>query len=152
MPRGVAALATGSGAVWIIERTAPNVVRFAPRTGKGVRWGTLAAPSSALYFDGRYLWATLNTDDLIMRVDSRRPRAFVPTATGRRPQRIVAAGGRLFVASYADHTVRVLDPGTSRSIGAPLNVAENPFALVADGHSVWVTGAGDNSVTRIALR
>ncbi|MDA0164267.1 protein kinase [Solirubrobacter ginsenosidimutans] len=150
--RGVAAIATGAGAVWLVERTAPNVVRFDPRTGKSVPWGTLAAPSSALYFDGRYLWATLNTDDLIVRIDSRHPRVLVPTATGRRPQQIVAAGGRLFVASYADHTVRVLDPRTSRSIGAPLDVAENPFALVADGQSVWVTGAGDNTVTRIALR
>jgi streptogramin lyase len=152
MTRGVAALATGAGALWIVERSVPNVVRFDPRTGRSVPWGTLAAPSSGLYFDGHYLWATLSRDDLIARIDPGRAGGFVSTAVGRRPQQIVAAGGRLFVASNADHTVRVLDPPTSRFVGAPLEVQHNPFALAADGRSVWVTGIGENTVTRIALR
>jgi YVTN family beta-propeller protein len=62
------------------------------------------------------------------------------------------AGGRLFVANRNDNTVLVFDPATLKRIGKPIEVGFNPYAMVADERSVWVTGLGDNTLTRIDYR
>ena len=62
------------------------------------------------------------------------------------------AGGHLFVSSRNDNTVVVLDPKTLKPVGEPIEVGFNPYAMVADERSVWVTGLGDNTLTRIDYR
>ncbi len=59
------------------------------------------------------------------------------------------AGGHLFVSSRNDNTLVVLDPKTLKPAGEPIDVGFNPYALAADERSVWVTGLGDNTLTRI---
>jgi DNA-binding beta-propeller fold protein YncE len=150
MPRGAGAVTTGSGAVWVAERDVPDVLRLDPHTGRTVVWAKLLAPASALYYGGGYVWATLGSADSIARIDPRRRDGVVTTAAGHRPSQAVLAGERLFVASTTDHTVLVIDPRTALVVGAPLHVALNPSAITADRRAVWVTGAGENTITRIA--
>ena len=59
------------------------------------------------------------------------------------------AGGRVFVASYTNHTVVTLDPKTGRPVGEPLLVPSNPWAVAAGEGHVWVSGLGANTLTRI---
>jgi DNA-binding beta-propeller fold protein YncE len=151
MPRGATAVTTGSGAVWVAEQDVPDVLRLDPHTGRTVVWAKLLVPASALYYGGGYVWATLGSADSIARINIRRGGA-VTTAVGHRPVHAVAAGGRLFVTSNTDHTVLVINPRTALVEGAPLHVALNPFAIAADDRAVWVTGLGENTVTRIAYR
>ena len=129
LPRGVAALATGSGAVWIAERDAPDVLRFDPRTGKREPLGAqLAGPGDrARTYGGGYLWATLDAGDID------RPRRPARTGGVVPPRRRAPARSRssppavsLFVASYTDHTVLVFDPRTVAPGGAPLDVDAQP--------------------------
>ena len=53
MPRGVAALATGGGFVWVAERKGNAILRLDPRTGQLRRWSKLIGPTSALYDERR---------------------------------------------------------------------------------------------------
>ena len=46
----------------------------------------------------------------------------------------------------------VLDPDTLLEAMPPIRVGLNPYAMVADEHSVWVTLLGENMVTRIHYR
>ena len=41
---------------------------------------------------------------------------------------------------------------TLKAVGPPIEVGFNPYALAADERSVWVTGLGDNTLTRIDYR
>ena len=50
-----------------------------------------------------------------------------------------------------DHAVAVVATATGRLTGKPFAVPPNPYAVAADARSLWVTGLGDETVTRIAL-
>jgi YVTN family beta-propeller protein len=73
----------------------------------------------------------------------------VVNAAGQQPAQLATAGGRVYVASYLDHTVVVLDPETLHRVGRPVPVAFNPYAVAAGGGHVWVTNLGAGSLTRL---
>jgi DNA-binding beta-propeller fold protein YncE len=77
---------------------------------------------------------------------------MVTTSAGHGPTQVTVAGGRVFVASRNDQAVFVLDPVNLAPVGEPIRVGLNPYAMVADGHSVWVTNLGDNTLSRIDYR
>ena len=58
----------------------------------------------------------------------------------------------MYVSSRNTNTVLVLDPETLEPTQDPLGVGFNPYALVADDRSIWVTGLGDNTLTEIRYR
>jgi DNA-binding beta-propeller fold protein YncE len=98
------------------------------------------------------LWITLLGLDRITRIDAKTRRA-VTTSVGSSPIQTVLAGGKLYVTSRDDHTVRVLSPRRGmRPLGDPIHVGLNPFAILADRRWLWVTGLGDDTVTRIDYR
>ena len=74
------------------------------------------------------------------------------TTAGHSPNGVAVAGGRVFVASRTDHSVIVFDPRTARQAGRALDVAVDPYAVAAGFGHVWVTGQGDNTVSRVDLR
>ena len=151
MTRGVMVLDVVTGFVWIADVNVAASLRHRPAHAQA-RLGGDPGPAPTLYYGGGYLWATIH----------RRTRSSASTRAreagdhrGRdagRTARCLTAGGRVFVACYADHSVRVLDPRTASVDGEPLAVPHNPFALAADDHTVWVTGPAENTLTRIAYR
>ena len=48
-----------------------------------------------------------------------------------------------------DHVVAVVDAATVKPAGRPIAVPPNPYAITADAKSLWVTGTGDGTLTRI---
>ena len=71
---------------------------------------------------------------------------------GSDPTNSLQAGGRVYVASRNTNAVLVLDPKTLEPTQDSIGVGLNPFALVADDRSIWVTGLGDNTLTQIRYR
>jgi len=151
LPIPASAVVTGAGFVWVTLEEDPRLLRLDPRTSNSVVWAKLAAPGTALSYGAGFVWATLNSIDSIAQISPRRTGA-VTTAVGRSPAQTVAAGGHVFVAINTEHLVRLVNPRTSRLEDPPVPVELNPFALVADDRAVWVTGLGNNTVSRIAYR
>ena len=151
LPIPASAVVTGAGFVWVTLEEDPRLLRLDPRTSNSVVWAKLAAPGTALSYGAGFVWATLNSIDSIAQISPRRTGA-VTTAVGHSPAQTVAAGGHVFVAINTEHLVRLVNPRTSRLEDPPVPVELNPFALVADDRAVWVTGLGNNTVSRIAYR
>jgi len=147
--KGVAAIALGGGALWVAELRRPGLLRVDPRTRRMRLWAALDFPGFALAFGSGYLWASLRDHDSVSRIDPRRSGRVVSSAAGHRPSGVTVAGGRVYVASYADHTVVVIDPRTAQPSGRALRVGLNPYAIAAGSGHVWVANAGGNSVTRL---
>jgi hypothetical protein len=149
MAHGVQSLAADAHTLWVGERTVATVQRFDPATGGLELVGKIAAPASSLYIGAGYLWATLLAKDAVAQV--KLLGGVVTSSTGHQPTHVVAAGGRIYIACNTDHTVQVFDARTARPVGQVV-VSHNPYALAADGRSVWVTGVGENTLTQIAYR
>jgi sugar lactone lactonase YvrE len=149
---GVASIALGGGALWASEVRHARVLRVDLRTGRVRAWAPLDASAVALAYSDGYLWATERAFNAVARIDTRKPGSLVTTAAGHSPAGVAITGGRVFVASTTDHTVIVIDhPRAARLSGRPLNVAVDPYAITAGFGHVWVTGQGDNTVTRLDL-
>jgi hypothetical protein len=144
---GLAAIALGGHAVWLALEREPRIVRLSLSARREIGI-TLTGAASALAWGGGYLWASVAESDAVARVDPTRGQA-VTTAVGRSPAQIAVAGGRVFVASNTDHTVVVLDPENPRKARESLPVPLNPYAVAAGAGHVWVTGVGENTLTRI---
>ena len=147
---GIGGLVVGGGATWVIKAHTNKVARLLPGQTVLADWATLPAPAAAMRYDDDALWVTLD-EDAIARVIAAGGNLRT-AAAGRSPAQSVLAGGHLYVASRNDDTVVVLNPRTLKPVGEPIAVGANPYALVADEHSVWVTGLGDNTLTRLDYR
>jgi YVTN family beta-propeller protein len=144
---GIGGLVVGGGATWVIKARTNKVARLLPGQTVLADWAALPAPAAAMRYDDGALWVTLD-EDAIARIIAAGGNLRT-AAAGRSPAQSVLAGGHLFVASRNDDTVVVLDPKTLKPVGDPIGVGANPYAMVADERSVWVTGLGDNTLTRI---
>jgi len=148
VPDGIRAITLGRGSAWMALAREARIVRVSPDGDTRHAGWLTGEPASRLAYGAGHLWASLTDADAVARVDPLTGLA-PETEIGRRPAHLTVAGGRLFVASYTDHTVRVLDPETLRPIGTPLAVPLNPLAVAAGAGHVWVTGLGANTLTRI---
>ena len=62
---------------------------------------------------------------------------------------LVVRGRSVWVASNLDDTIVQLDVKTGKTVGEPIPVGRNPFAIAAHGKTLWVTNLASASVTRI---
>jgi streptogramin lyase len=148
---GVGPMALGAGALWVAATAAATLARLDLRTGALGPWMTLGAPANGLRFARGYVWASLGDIDSIARIGVRR-KTKIESEAGHNPQQIAVAHGSVFVVSYADHRLVVLDPGTLRRTSSSVRLSFNPYAIAADERGMWVTGLGTDTVTRLAYR
>ncbi len=63
-------------------------------------------------------------------------------ATGDLPERLILAGGKVFVANYGTNTITVIDPATGR-VTSTLTVGDAPNSFAVDKNSrLWVLCGG----------
>jgi DNA-binding beta-propeller fold protein YncE len=148
---GVGGVIAAADAIWVIKSRSRKVARLKPGAGVLVDWATLPAPAQTMRYGAGSLWVTYEGEDAIARI-AVRGGAMATASAGNGPAQVTVAGGRVFVASRNDQAVLMLDPVKLAPIGEPVRVGLNPYAMVADQHSVWVTGLGDNTLTRITYR
>ena len=66
-----------------------------------------------------------------------------------RPAGLAVAGDRVFVASYTTQNVVVVDQESLEPVGDPIPLSLNPWAVEAGAGHVWVSGLGENTLSRI---
>jgi serine/threonine protein kinase len=143
---GVSALALGGGYAWIALTEEPRVLRMRPG-GEPERGARLTAPAVALAYGASRVWASVQDDDAIARIDPRT--GLAPTdQVGSHPVQLAVARGLVFIAATTTHRVVVLDASSGKRLGG-LRVPPNPYAVAAGGGHVWVTGMGASTLTRI---
>jgi tRNA A-37 threonylcarbamoyl transferase component Bud32/streptogramin lyase len=147
--QGARAIAIGDGGVWYTERRGRHVGRLDRETGKRtVNERMQESPYDIAYALG-FAWTTLREANIVERIDPETG-ARVTIPAGVSPRQLLFVGGHLYVASYGDHTLVRIDPKRSRIEDEPVSVGLNPFALAADDQGrIWVTGVGDETVSRV---
>ncbi len=100
----------------------------------------------------RYIWIAVHGDDSIARVDRHNPKAVTTISTCNKPYGIDEHAGIVWVACFGDGAVARVNARTRRSITGLIQVGINPIGLLATRDAIWVTGADDGTVSRIAIR
>jgi DNA-binding beta-propeller fold protein YncE len=84
-----------------------------------------------------------------LRADS--PESRTVRVAGR-PDRIVRAGGALWVTDIEDEAVTRIHSDSARPVGRPLAVGEDPAGLDVALGAAWVTSKVEDTVTRVRMR
>jgi hypothetical protein len=147
---GINAIVLGGGALWVAEFRDNHIVRVDLRTGRMRLFSQLIVPASALAWGAGKLWGVVNGDGTLISVDPHTGRPHLRTVA-HRPWKLAVAGGHVFVASGNDNALLVVNPKTMKT-EKRLPMPFNPYAVTADARHVWVTGLGDDTVTRVDLR
>jgi streptogramin lyase/predicted Ser/Thr protein kinase len=147
---GISDLTVGGGWVWVANQKRARVSRVDPSTGTRKSTGVGLGKHRVAYGAGQ-VWVT-NYDDGTVTQNTRAldNRATNPVSV-RGPLGLVVVGGSVWVAGNLDDVVVQLDPKTGKTIGDPIAVGRNPFAIAAHGKRLWVTNLASASVTRIDI-
>jgi YVTN family beta-propeller protein len=140
---GLAAIATGVGAVWASNHTAlltshPGfLARIDPRSRKVTGTLRLSAAPTALATGFGSVWVTLADSDVIARIDPEKLAISRMIPVGRHPVALAVGEGAVWVASDGDNTITRIDPATER-VTKTIHLSRSPAALAAGAGSVWV--------------
>jgi hypothetical protein len=146
---GIADIALGGGSAWVATE-GRRVMRVRPGSGGPEHVAWLNEHASALTFGRGYVWASIQLDDSVARIDPRSQDDVISSDNARRPEQIVVTRGRVWAASSTDHSVVAVDPRTTEAV-ARVPVPPNPYALATGRGEIWVTGLGTGTLTRIEL-
>ena len=130
--------------MWIVNRGYSTVSRFDPRAGKLDKRVIIGAPKLGSIAHGAgAIWVVVPAQDTVVRIDDKTGKQ-VSIGVGRRPTGIAARGeAMIWVTSFIDHTLPArIDPKTNRTVGKPVPVPLNPYALAVTADSVWLTAVG----------
>lgn len=132
-------IATGAGAVWVVDTIDNIVTRIDPANANAVAATTpVGQGASAIAVGEGAVWVANTQDDTVSRID---PRATAVTQTipvGARPTGIAAADDSVWVANSVGGTVSRIDPETNR-VEATVEVGEAPQGVTVAHGLVWVS-------------
>ena len=148
---GVGGLLATPDTIWVVKRDTNTLSRMAPGESALTDWATLPGRAFTMSYADPAVWVILEDQETIVRVDATDGRVRQGEA-GNDPTHSLQAGMSVYVANRNTSKVLVLDPETLQPTGDPIGVGINPYALVSDEQSLWVTGLGDNTVTEIRYR
>ena len=152
MKAGVRSLVATRRGIWIVNRGYATVSRFDPAAGKlDKRVDLIASALGGATYAAGDVWVVLPDEDTVVRVDDKTGRK-VSIGVGRHPTGIAARGKQIWVTSFIDHTLTRIDPKTNRTVGKPVQVPVNPYALAVTDDSVWLTAVGRGQIARVRLR
>jgi YVTN family beta-propeller protein len=147
------AIATGEGAVWVIDSAHDSVQRINPRQNKVVRTIHVGAAPRGLAVGEGSVWVVNTVGNNVSRIDPATNKVIATirvSSAGKTaaPQAVVVSNGMVWVAS-TDDKIWIIDPTKNRVVGA-VSVAGSPSTLSVGDGTIWVTFHGSNLIQRIA--
>jgi DNA-binding beta-propeller fold protein YncE/predicted Ser/Thr protein kinase len=137
---GLAAMAEGKGAVWVIgDASDPRLWRIDPRRHRIVSTIRLGFPAADVAVGDGGVWVTDELDDRLVQIDPTTNRIVKSIPVGRGAGGVAVGGGGVWVAGAIDRTVTRVDPSTGRVVST-IHVAASPQAVAAGDGAVWVVG------------
>ena len=146
---GVAAIAFGEGAVWVVDRNRELVLRIDPSNTQAspdeIQVG--AAPGAIAVAAGS-VWVTSTLDNTLWRIDpiTHETVATIPLLTS--PSAIAVGEGAVWVTSESGDTVTKIDLATNRPV-TTIAVGNRPLGVATGRGAVWIAVSGDGVVAKL---
>ena len=143
------AVATGAGAVWVVDAIDGTVLRLDPLSGarRSIRVGS--GPSDVAVGAGG-VWVANALDGTVSRLD---PATGNPVgdaiALRFEPARLAVGGGAVWVTGTLSDEVARIDP-SSNAVAATIAAGDGPTGIAVGLGSIWVADSLAHAVVRIA--
>jgi YVTN family beta-propeller protein len=142
------AIATGAGAVWVVNGDDDSVSRIDPHTNAVVQTIGVGDGPSGIAVGGGFVWVANALGASVSQIDPRTNES-VKTLTGLgRPSGIAFGQGGVWVSDASDRVVRRIDPQTD-AVGGAIQVDAGADAVAAGEGALWVASESAGVVTKI---
>jgi YVTN family beta-propeller protein len=131
------AVATGGGAVWVLDDKLRSLWRVDPRTDHVVKRIRLGFDPGGLAFGRGRIWVTNNGGDAVAEIDPATDRVLRSIPVGDGPIGVTVGEGSVWTANYRDGTVSRIDPRRGRVIATVAAGRKARSIAVGEG-AVWV--------------
>ena len=109
---------TAFGAVWVIDRGEPRIVRVDPETGSVIGIPLPTPLESAAAADGS-IWVSAFEDERVFRIDPATGELLATVSVGYRGYKyILPVDGQLFIAISDSHRLVRIDPSTTQVVAS----------------------------------
>jgi YVTN family beta-propeller protein len=134
-----AAVAVGSGSLWVANSEEDTVDRFSldPFTEGPIDMITVGAMPTAMAFGNGFVWVADTGADAVTRIDPRRVDLPKTILVGHSPVAIAFGAGAVWVANAGSGTVSRIDPTTSEV--EPIDIGNAPWGIAVHAGLVWVS-------------
>jgi hypothetical protein len=131
---------TAFGAVWVIDRGEPRIVRVDPDSGSVTPLPLPAPIEAAAAADGS-IWASGVEDDRVFRIDPTTGEVLAGVSVGSRDYKyLVPVNGQVLVGISDGHRLVRIDPSTNRVVGSVevlAGGAPSVTSFAAAGGGIW---------------
>jgi YVTN family beta-propeller protein len=143
------AVVVGLGAVWVVDRTANQVLRLDPDTGVvSEHIGVEEAPADVAV-GAELLWVANAGADSVQAIDPVSGDVERRIAVGDEPVALAVSHGIVWVVNRAGGSVLRIDEAELEKEGSATSLGQRPSDVAADGDGVWVSDNVDGNVTRL---
>jgi YVTN family beta-propeller protein len=147
VPTGPEGLGTGGDTVWVTGSVDGVLARIDAGTGQTIGEPTrVGSDPDSVVIGEDAAWVTNNDGNTVMRIDPATGKVVAEIPIGRSPESIALdPDGAPWVALIEDGGVRRIDP-QSNTPDPIVMTGDEPYGLIVDGDTVWVTHRGDGTV------
>lgn len=144
-------LKAGFGSIWVVDRTAKQVLRIDPKTATVVASIDVGPQASGLAVMPAGVWVSDDTDGSIRRIDPATNTVVETVAIGGAPSWFADDGAaHLLIATRGSGTVTVVDPATGVA-GSSLKGLLQPLDGTVIGTQAWIPDGSRRWVVAIDL-
>jgi streptogramin lyase len=148
--RGVAAVASGHGAVWVAFGPLKMLQRLDPRNGRAAGpVVTLPHRSRSLAVGSGAVWSAGRAPSTLVRIDSRAGR--ITDVLPVRVRALAAHGDSVWALGEGRRELYEFSGSPARLVRR-IDTGTDPNGVAVGAGAVWVTNAGDDTVMRLDLR
>ena len=134
------AVATGAGAVWVVDDELNSLWKFDPRTDRLVKRIPLGFVPGGVAFGRGRVWVTDNAASKLVEIDPGADRIVRWIPVGKGPIGVAVGDGSVWTANYRAGTVSRIDPRTGTTV--PIKVGLYPKAIAVAKEGAWVVVRG----------
>ncbi|HYT78053.1 MAG TPA: ABC transporter substrate-binding protein [Actinomycetota bacterium] len=144
------AIASGTGAVWVVNEEANTVSKIDPATRQAADTIEVGTDPVGVAVGAGAVWVANSGDGTLMRIDPQADKVVDTIEVGNGPVGVAFGLGSVWVANSLDGTITRIAPD-SDAVTDTFSAGANPTSIVV-GKVVWVTNSTTGKVSRIDPR
>jgi streptogramin lyase len=146
----LSAVASGAGAVWVVDATRKTLSRVDPGTARVTDSIPIGTSAERVAVGEQAVWGTSSRSAVVLQISPALRRVVRGIPLGGAPSGIAAGAGSVWVTAGKRDAVARIDPVSHRVTWIPVH--SGPTGVSATAHGVWVASSSAGIISRLDAR